>query len=502
MTQPYFAFLNETDHQALLAQAQRRPYPPGAVVLEEGSQRRSLFVVQQGYVDVQRYQQGRSMTLARLGPGSFFGEMSFLEQAGASASIVAAEGVIIDEILESQVHALLASVPGFATRFYQSLSTELARRLRLASQQLTSLNVSDVAQINRFHTPRTGNIGARQIPAALTAELRVARRTLDGVEEALWLQRLSAQEAQGQVAHICDRIVMALGQLTQEDALLELSWTDLLAFRDTAQLETGLGAYVFRETFPLFMASTTMARCYMKPRGYPDDFETMQMICGNVPEGDGLLGRLVDAWFLARPICQARRHVRQRVGQMLRDVGRAPVTSLACGAAVELTTLLAGVAAQPDVTCLDIDPAVLAQLDLGAEQAGRQALWHVVHGNVTSITAGHTSFSLAPQQLIYALDLCDYLNDAQIITLLNWAYDHLAAGGSVLLSNLLPGHPDADLMTHILEWQVVTRAPEHWHGLFAQSHFATTGQPLEIVTPAPGNMLLVRGVRPLAPRGH
>lgn len=233
----------------------------------------------------------------------------------------------------------------------------------------------------------------------------------------------------------------------------------------------------------------------MKPRGYPDDFETMRMICDNTPEGEGVLGRFVDAWFLARPVCRARRNVRRRVGQMLQDTGRAPVTSLACGAAVELADLQAGVAAQPYVTCLDIGPTVLEHLATCAEHAGLQHVRHFVQGNVTSIAAGHTPFSLAPQLLIYALDLCDYLEDDELVTLLNWTYEHLAPGGSVVLTNLAPGHPDAELMTHILEGQVVTRTPEHLRGLFSQSRFASAGPAVEIVTPDPGSVLLARAVR-------
>jgi hypothetical protein len=233
----------------------------------------------------------------------------------------------------------------------------------------------------------------------------------------------------------------------------------------------------------------------MKPRGYPDDFETIQMICSNAPEGDGVLGRFVDAWFLARPVCRARRNIRLHVRQLLQEAGHAPVTSLACGAAVELADIQAGVAAQPYVTCLDIDTAVLEHLATCAEHAGLRDARHFVQGNVTSIAAGHMPFSLAPQRLIYALDLCDYLEDEQIVRLLNWAYAQLASGGSMVLTNLAPGHPDAELMTHILEWQVMTRSQAHLRSLFTQSRFAFDAHAVEILTPEPGSVLLAHAVR-------
>jgi extracellular factor (EF) 3-hydroxypalmitic acid methyl ester biosynthesis protein len=243
------------------------------------------------------------------------------------------------------------------------------------------------------------------------------------------------------------------------------------------------------------MSSATMARCYMKPHGYPNDFETIEMICGNAPEGDGVLGRFVDAWFLARPMCRARRNVRRLLGQMLQEAGRAPVTSLACGAAVELAHLQPGLEARPYVTCVDIDTAALQHLATRAEQAGLQNLRQFVQGNVTSSAAGHTPFVLGPQRLIYALDLCDYLEDEPIVMLLDWTYEHLAPGGSMVLTNLAPGHPDAELLTHILEWQVVTRSQEHLHRLFTRSRFASNTRAFEILAPEPGSVLLARAVR-------
>jgi hypothetical protein len=51
-------------------------------------------------------------------------------------------------------------------------------------------------------------------------------------------------------------------------------------------------------------------------------------------------------------------------------------------------------------------------------------------------------------------------------------------------------------MTHILEWQVVTRSQEHLRSLFTQSRFACDAHAVEIVAPEPGSVLLARAVRP------
>ncbi|HEY5868625.1 MAG TPA: hypothetical protein VI542_24210 [Candidatus Tectomicrobia bacterium] len=93
------------------------------------------------------------------------------------------------------------------------------------------------------------------------------------------------------------------------------------------------------------------------------------------------------------------------------------------------------------------------------------------------------------------MDLCDYLTDEQMVILLNWTYEHLVPGGNVVLTNLASGHPDAALMTHILEWQVVTRSQEHLRDLFTRSRFASSEHTLEIVAPEPGSVLLARVLR-------
>jgi hypothetical protein len=45
------------------------------------------------------------------------------------------------------------------------------------------------------------------------------------------------------------------------------------------------------------MLSTTMARCYAKPRGFPEDHETVTAIYRSEPEGDARLGPIIDRWF-------------------------------------------------------------------------------------------------------------------------------------------------------------------------------------------------------------
>ncbi|HWE62554.1 MAG TPA: cyclic nucleotide-binding domain-containing protein, partial [Chloroflexota bacterium] len=251
------------DDWALLAQGGRRAsYRRGEVILAEGAQRRALFIVARGFVRVERGHGGGGITVAQLGPGEIFGEMSFLEESGASASVIAREDVDVDVVEDLYLHSLLSSTPAFAVRFYQSLAINLSRRLRKAIQRLADAAERAEAPAQRLRIVRTGDISARQIPQELRAAMASFDAAMARVDQQLADGSLPAGAAQDRVRTACDELVRILDQYTQDASLVEIGWDDLLAFRDTPQLASGVGDYIFRKTFSTIMLSATMARCY------------------------------------------------------------------------------------------------------------------------------------------------------------------------------------------------------------------------------------------------
>jgi len=62
--------------------------------------------------------------------------MSFVENAGASASVVADWAVVCLRIDSAAIHTCIQFDPTFAGRFYHSLAATLSRRLRVNSTRL------------------------------------------------------------------------------------------------------------------------------------------------------------------------------------------------------------------------------------------------------------------------------------------------------------------------------------------------------------------------------
>jgi extracellular factor (EF) 3-hydroxypalmitic acid methyl ester biosynthesis protein len=471
--------LSEHDWSLLQQHARPATYRRSDVILAEGASGRALHIVNNGTVRVEQAQNGRGIALALLGPGEIFGEMGFVENAPADASVVAEEDVTVDVIDGNALQSVMASEPGFAVRFYHSLALTLIRRLRVTSRRLTEAGSAGAgqAEISPFHGPRTGNISARQVPPALTGGLAEFERALAMVEQELRAGSLGEQDAAPRVKAACDAVVRLLDQFTQSESITKMGWSDLLAFRDASGLEAGVGDYVFRKTFATFMLSATMARCYAEPRGFPDDHETMAAIYANAADGDDRLGPLIDGWFLDRALARSRRASRDLMeARLLTMVRQQPagtpvrIASLASGVAAELLSLCASPqAAAVSATCVDIDNQALQATARRAERADVSQHFTLIQGDVV-VSAGE-SVALPPQHAIYALGLGEHLGDDQVVDLIDFAFDRLAPGGIFTITNLAATNPDRGLMAHVLGLKVNHRTADDLRGLLARSHF-------------------------------
>jgi CRP-like cAMP-binding protein len=487
MMEDTFSRLTDQDRRLLFRKVRRIAARRGDVVLAEGVLQKDLFLVRAGYVRVERAAQGQGIAVARLGPGQVFGEMSFLEEAGAAASVVAEEDVTVDVVEWPDLESLLAD-QGFAARFYHSLAVNMAHRLRKTNDSVKLLR--EEARRGASRPDRTGQITERQMPDGLTDAVGMFKDKLHALIPRLTTGRTApgagpppvagaaVPAVQQEVNEACDLLCAALRQFTGAAVLAEAGSDDLRAFRSPDQLANGIGALAFRETFPLFMTSATMARCYMKPRGYPEDEETLGRIDRNEPAGDGPLGPYLDRWFLSRPICRARRASRERMTALIQQVaaavsgpGPVRITSLACGTAEELFDLPANAAGRVYATCIGGDPDALRAVSEIAKDRGSADHITFLQADVVGLAGDLGRVALGPQRLIYALGLCDYLPDDRLPQLLDWLHDHLGEGGSLALDNLHDANPDLPFMEHILEWKVHARTEEQLRELIAGSKF-------------------------------
>ncbi len=118
-----------TDEQVagLARHARLERYTAGEALVRQGDAGRSLFVVRTGDVRVEKADEGGSTReLARLGPGTFFGEMSLLTGEPRSASVVAL-GEVQVVVVEKDAFSTLLHDDG---QLAQALSEALEERSR------------------------------------------------------------------------------------------------------------------------------------------------------------------------------------------------------------------------------------------------------------------------------------------------------------------------------------------------------------------------------------
>eukprot|EP00736_Rhodelphis_marinus_P007313 Rmarinus@m.12120 len=129
--------LGENDWQLIIGGAKTIKLNQDDVVISEGKKTHSMYRIRIGTLRAEKINEsGEKIVLTRMHEGQVFGEMSFLEEGKASASVVADEdGVEVYIIDRFFIESLLSVEPGLPARFYRHLAKELARRLRFRDEE-------------------------------------------------------------------------------------------------------------------------------------------------------------------------------------------------------------------------------------------------------------------------------------------------------------------------------------------------------------------------------
>ena len=137
MGEQFLRFLEPAEESALLAAAPARTFEPGEIVLEQNARQRAIFVVDEGAVRIERGRGKAETVLAILGPGQFFGEMSFIDGAPTSARVVANVRTKLRTIDIVTLDNLADVDPTFGARLYRSIAAIVVERLRTTSADIS-----------------------------------------------------------------------------------------------------------------------------------------------------------------------------------------------------------------------------------------------------------------------------------------------------------------------------------------------------------------------------
>jgi CRP-like cAMP-binding protein len=120
-------YVNRNDWVLILDKAKSLKFKKDEILIQQGKQPGAVFVIMSGRGQIRN---GFGVTIARISPGEICGEMAFLENTHASASVVAEEAMVVYGVDWPILQDLFELYPHLASRFYRSLAVSLSRRLR------------------------------------------------------------------------------------------------------------------------------------------------------------------------------------------------------------------------------------------------------------------------------------------------------------------------------------------------------------------------------------
>jgi CRP-like cAMP-binding protein len=120
------AYLTANDWALVADKASRVQFKEGAILIQKGKRANGVYLLLKGSARVVIPSQASRI----LGPGEICGEMSFLEDSPASASVIAEGNVEAYHLDRTTLQTLFELYPHLGSRFYRSLATNLSHRLR------------------------------------------------------------------------------------------------------------------------------------------------------------------------------------------------------------------------------------------------------------------------------------------------------------------------------------------------------------------------------------
>lgn len=127
---PLFAELSRRHLKQIAEHADEIAFREREAIVEVGQPGGTFFVIVEGEAKVLR----GARTIARLGPGDFFGEISLLDGGPRTATVVAATPVVAIRVFKRAFDRLVSKEPAVAAK----ILTVVARRLREAEKPISA----------------------------------------------------------------------------------------------------------------------------------------------------------------------------------------------------------------------------------------------------------------------------------------------------------------------------------------------------------------------------
>lgn len=128
--------LNEDERSKFGSYGEFLSLNDGEVLIQEGHNQDSLFLIVFGQFHVQTETTGRSVLLGNLKAGDTVGEINIFDSGRASASVVCKSLSQVWRIDKARLEDYLEAEPETASRVLVNIATQLSKRLRKTNEKV------------------------------------------------------------------------------------------------------------------------------------------------------------------------------------------------------------------------------------------------------------------------------------------------------------------------------------------------------------------------------
>lgn len=256
-------------------------------------------------------------------------------------------------------------------------------------------------------------------------------------------------------------------------ALLELEshLRELSKFRSTLSHSEEISHIdIFRRvSHYLILQSEFNYYVFARPRGYPGDFMTQELIWKGRTiggqyryRGVSRTGELLTSLTLDMAAPRANEERMKRLSQLVQDPNLVSVASIGCGSAIEFWG--AGEIIPESIFLLDQDDEALAR----AKQYGRfgnRDVKFCKENIVKFILRNSRCLHLGMRDLIYSFGLLDYFPMQMAKRIIESLWVSVNSGGRLLITNAHPGNPTRLWMEWGGEWYLNYKTEEQMREL-------------------------------------
>lgn len=134
---PLFESLTEEDLNGLTIRLEEKYYAPGEIIFRQGDEGSSLFVIEDGGVDIAYGEGAGQVMLATLFNGQYFGELSLFDGAPRSATATAVKPTHVIRLDRDDLVDFVHKNPAAALRIIEEMGDRLRQTNELMSRQVS-----------------------------------------------------------------------------------------------------------------------------------------------------------------------------------------------------------------------------------------------------------------------------------------------------------------------------------------------------------------------------